>query len=448
LRLLRLGRAPGFTLAAAGTLGVGVAASAVVLAFAYATLIQPVARFPERDRIVDVQATRGRGPGDRFAVFPADFVAWRARQRSFEAFGAYQPLGGVDLTGRGEALRLRSHRVTAGLFPALGVVPELGRTFTADEEQPGRDRVTVLSDHLWRRLGAAPGILGQTLLLGGERHRVVGVMPPGFGVRGGFPDLWLPLSFGPGRPADRKSATLGVIARLRPGVTLNQARADLGAIAAALEESFPDTNRELRPSLEPLAEVMTRGLRPTVFLLLAVVAAVLAVAGVNLGNLFLARAIGRDGEMAVRASLGATPGRLVRQVLGESALLGGLAAAAGVALAAGALELLPDLRGQFLYRSIELRLSAPVLALSGGLAFLVGLLAGVVPALRAARTGSQRLAGGSGKATRGRRAALLTHALGTGQVAATGPCWPGPGSCCTAWWSGWVPISATRRTGC
>lgn len=415
--LRRLARAPGFTLTAAGTLGFGVAASAVVLAFGYATLVQPVALFPERDRIVDVQATRSHGPGGRFAVYPADFLAWRAGQRSFRAFGAYHPLGEIDLTGHGAPRRLRCHRATGGLFAALGVAPELGRGFSPEEETPGRDRVTVLSDHLWRSLGADPGIVGRTLLLDGELHRVVGVMPPGFGVRGGFPDLWLPLSFGPGRPADRRSATLGVIARLRPGVTLERARADLASIAAALEESFPETNRDLRPSLEPLVPLMTRGLRPTVFLLLAAVAVVLAVAAVNLGNLLLARAIGRDGEMAVRASLGATPVRLALELLGESALLGGLAAVAGTALAAAALKLLPDLQGQFLYRSVELRLGAPVVGLSGGLAFLVGTMAGVVPALRAARAGTRQLAGAA--ATRGRRAARVTRALGTAQVAAT-----------------------------
>jgi hypothetical protein len=362
--LRRLVREPRFTLAAAGTLGVAVAACSLVLAFGWATLVQPTARFAEPERIVDVQATRtGGGEGRRHAVYPADFLAWRdapTTRSSFEAFGAYAPIGAEDLSrrpGGGEPVRLFVHRATAGLFPALGVPPARGRTFQPAEEEPGNDRVALLSDHLARRLGASPG---EELVLGGEPHRIVGVMPPGFGVRGGFPDLWLPLSFGPQRPADRRSATLGVIGRLAPGVSIDAARAELSAVAAGLEERFPDTNEDLRPSLLPLVELMTTGLRPTVRLLLGAVLAVLAVAAVNLSNLLLARSIARRGEMAVRASVGAGPARLARQSVLETTALSLVAALLGVALAAAVLPLLPDHHGRFLYRSIDLRLGAPV----------------------------------------------------------------------------------------
>jgi len=420
-----LRRAPGFTAAATGTLGVAVAASALVLAFGWATLIQPVASFPDRDRLVDLQATRGRGAGDRFGVTPGDFVAWREAQTSFLAFGAYVPIGEIDLGPSGlagapsEPLQLRSHLATADVFRALGVPPALGRTFGPADEEPGSDRVAILSGHLWRRLGADPGAAGSTLLLDGEPYRVVGVMPPGFGLRGGVPDLWLPLSFGAHRPADRRTGTLVVIGRLRPEVGIARARAELDAIGAALEAEHPESNRDLRPSLMPLAALMTATVRPMVLLLLGAVGAVLAVAAVNLGNLLLARSLAREGEMAVRSSLGAEPARLARQTLLEGAVLAALAAGAGTVLAAGALRLLPDLQGQFLHRSIELRLGPPVLALTAALALLAGGAAAVVPALRAARLAAKSARRPAATASRDRRAVRLGRALVVGQIAAT-----------------------------
>ena len=423
--LRRLRRTAGFTAAAATTLGVAVAASAVVLAFGWATLVQPVVRFPDRERLVDVLATRasGEGAGERFGITPADFLAWRDAQTSFAAFGAYVPIGEVDAVSAGaaggEPLRLRSHRVTTDLFRALGVPPALGRSFGVADEVPGQDGVAVLSDHLWRRLGADPGLLGEVLLLDGDPHRVVGVMPPGFGVRGGFPDLWLPLSFGPEHSADRRTATLGVVGRLRPAAEIDRARAELDDVAATLEADHPDTNRDLRPSLEPLVEVMTAGLRPTVLLLLGAVAAVLAVAAVNVGNLLLARALAREGEMAIRSSVGAGPWRLARQVLLEGVVLSALSAGLGVALAAGALRLLPDLHGQFLYRSVELRLGPPVLVLAALLAVTAGALATVTPALRAAGAASWSGRRAMTTASRDRRASFAARTLVVGQVAAT-----------------------------
>lgn len=423
--LRRLLRTPGFTAAAVATLGVAVAACSVVLAFGWATLVQPVARFPDRELLVDVQATRGRGADDRFGVAPADFVAWREAQTSFEAFGAYVPIGEIDLesgpgVGAGfEPLRLRSHLATADVFRALGVPPALGRAFGPETEPAGSDRVALLSDHLWRRLGGDPAVVGESLLLGGQPYRVVGVMPPGFGVRGGVPDLWIPLAFGPERPADRRTGTLVVVGRLRPDVGIERARAEMEAIGAALEAEFPDTNEDLRPSLEPLAALMTKGLRPTVLLLLGAVAAVLAVAAVNLGNLLLSRALAREREMSIRSSLGAGPGRLARQVLVEGAVLSCLAALVGMVLAAAALRALPDLQGRFLFQSIELRLGAPVLAGTAALALLAGALATVVPALRAAGTASWAARRPSAAATRDRRSARLGRALVVGQIAAT-----------------------------
>lgn len=417
--LRRLRRRPLPALATALTVALGVAGTAAVLAVTEAAVVRPVA-FPEAERLVEVQATRGRGAGDRFALYPADFVAWRAAARSFESFAGYSPLGGFEWTGAGPPERLRAHLVSPGFFATLGVRPLAGREFRAGEDQPGRDRVVVLSHRLWHgRLGGDRAVVGRTLVLDGAPWTVVGVMPPGFGVRGGVPDLWVPLSFGPGRPVDRTSAYLGAIERLAPGATLAAARAELEAAAAAVARERPGTDRGLRPSLEPLIELMVAGQRDTVRLLLAAGGLLLAAAAVNAAALGLTQAFARRGEAAVRAALGAGRRRLVRHGLLEGLPPVALGTGLGVALAAAALASLPDLGGRLLYRSVEPRLGGWVLALTAAAGLAVWLLSAGLPALAAAR--SARPAAGGGRGTtpgRGSRRGLSLLVAGQVTVAA------------------------------
>lgn len=423
--LRRLRRRPRPALATALTVALGIAGAAAVLAVAEAALVRPVA-FPEAERLVDVQATRGRGAGDRFALYPADFLAWRAAARSFEGFAGYSPLGAFEWTGAGPPERLRAHLVTPGFFATLGVRPLAGREFRAGEDQPGRDRVVVLSHRLWRgRFGGDRAVLGRTLVLDGAPWTVVGVMPPGFGVRGGVPDLWAPLVFGRARPADRASAYLGAIGRLAPGATLAAARAELEAAAAAVAAEHPETNRGLGPSLEPLTELMVSGQRDTVRLLLAVAGLLLAAAAINAAAFGLAQAHVRRGESAVRAALGAGRRRLLRQGLLEGLPPVAIGTGLGLALAAGVLSALPDLGGRLLYRSIDPRLGGWVLARIAASALAVWLLAAGLPAFAAARAARPR-AGGRG-ATRGRGSRRALSALVAAQVAAAAALLAGAG---------------------
>ena len=208
--------------------------------------------------------------------------------------------GSFDLTGQGDPKKVAGRLVSTNLFTTLGVNPFLGRIFLPSEEEPGQDRVTVLSHAFWQQhLGSDPAVLGTSITLDGEAYTVLGVMPPDFGMRGGQADLWVPLSFGPHRPADRGSAYLGAIGRLKPGVSLEQARLEMDLLGQRLEEDFPDTNAGLRPSLLPLAEVMTGTVRPTLEILLLAAGFVLLIACANVSNLLLPPGVARRGEFAL-----------------------------------------------------------------------------------------------------------------------------------------------------
>lgn len=412
-----LRREPTFTAAAVLTLGLGIAASVVILALVHAARIQPVARFSAPERIVDILPFHRERPQARLSFRPADFVAYREAATSFSHFAAYDPLGSFNLTGTGPPQRLKAHAVSADFFTTLGVQARLGRTFTTDETQPGADRVVLLSEHLWQRLGADASLLGRPLLLDGTPYTAVGVMPGGFGVSGGFPDIWVPLAFGPERPIDRQSGTLGGIARLRPGTSLEEARHEATVIAQRLEASFPATNEDLRFSLEPRVALM-KASSDNLLMLLGAVVLVLLIAAVNVANLQLARVVAREDEMATRFSLGACRWRLARQVWLESTLLALFGAGLGLLLAAWALRALPDLHGTYLYRSVNLRINLWVVALGIGFALAAGFLAGLLPALRVLGRTAAPLTVSPGL-TAGPRARRLNHALLIGQVVAT-----------------------------
>lgn len=380
-----LKRRPGLTTTIVVTLALGIGANGVILALLHAAYIQPIALFTEPERIVDVLPIH-QERNTRLSFWPADFIAFRNEAQSFDHFAAFDPLGSTNLTGDGLPQRLAVHFVTADFFPALGIEPLFGRLFDDADEHPGNDRVTLLSRHLWRqRFGSVNDIVGRTILLDDEPHTVIGVLPGGFGVAGGFPDLWLPLAFGPERPIDRQSGTLGGIARLHRGVSLATARQEMDVLARRLEETFPATNRGMRLSLEPRIERMRAGSEP-LLVLLGAVALVLLIAVVNVANLGLVRVFARRRELMIRASLGAGRWQLLRLIVCENLLL---------ALAGGVLSLLaiywglgtlPELRGIYLYRSVELSLNGWVVALVLGLSLLTGLLTAVLPGRIARRT--------------------------------------------------------------
>ncbi len=373
---------PGYTAAAVLTLALGIGANTAIFSVVDAVLLRPLP-FPEPDRLVDVLAVRSGPETDRVAISPADFLAWRAQGRVFQDLGAYVPFGRLDWTGGPEPVRLSRHLVSEGLLAALGVRPAHGRLFAAEEYQEGARRVALLSDRLWRtRLGADPAAVGRSLTLGGEVYVVVGVLPRDFRIRGGEPDLLLPLAFGPAAAADRESSYLGAIGRLRPGVSLEQARLAMGK---DFKDGKDTNDQTMTASLVPLHEVMAGPARTALFVLFGAVVFVLLIACANVSGLQLVRAASRQPEIVLRSALGADRRRLARQLLVESGVLAVLGGLGGVLLAVLALRLLPDARGVYLPRDVELGVDLRVLGFTLILTLLAGLVSGLAPALRGSR---------------------------------------------------------------
>ncbi|HXO19395.1 MAG TPA: ABC transporter permease [Thermoanaerobaculia bacterium] len=404
--LRALSQRPGYTAAAVLTLALGLGASTAIWSVAEAVLLRPLP-FPRADRLVELQATHPRRGAERVAITPADFLAWRSAGTSFEHLGAYVPFGTLDLTGGGEPERLSRHLVSEGLLEALGVRAARGRLFTRDEYGATAERAVVLADGFWRRrFGADPAVVGRRLRLGGELYAVVGVLPAGFRIIGGSPDLLVPLVFGPAAASDRESGSLGAIGRLRPGVRLRQARAELEAVSARLARQFPATNEDLQASLLPLRQVFAGAAPAALAVLLGAVGFLLLIACANVAGLERVRAVSREREIVVRAALGAGWRRLLRLLLVESLLLSALGGALGLALAALALRLLPDARGVYLPRDLALGIDAGACGFALVLTLLTGLAAGLAPALLASRVDlAASLRSRSGAARAGRRGA-------------------------------------------
>jgi predicted permease len=326
LRSLR--HAPGFALAAILTFAIGIGATTAIFTVLHAVLLRPLA-YADPDRLV-VLLHEGQ-----FPVSPADFLDYRREVRSYERISAAQAWSATLASGEG-AERLPGLQVTADLFRTLGVPAALGRTFVNGEDQPDRDRVVVLSDALWkRRFGGDRGVVGRTVTLDGEPFTVVGVMPPSFRFAPFWATnatLWRPLSLA-ARSSDRAGRSLRVFARLRDGVTLEQARAEASAVAARLASAFPATNARLGMDVVVLREKVVSGVRPTLWLLAATVALVLLIACVNVASLQIVRGAARQKELAVRAALGAARRRLVWQTLAESLTLSAAGGSVGLLLA-------------------------------------------------------------------------------------------------------------------
>lgn len=375
-----------FALAAVLTLALGIGANTAVFSVVNGVLLRPLP-FEEPERLT---WWWGRfHANDSASVSPPDFLDYRAQAKSFASMGASIGFGFTyNLTGEGEPLRLTGAPVSAGYFETLGARPILGRTFRAEEERAGNETVVILSHRLWQeRFGGDRGVIGRALALNGRSHTVIGVMGPEFD----YPQesrLWTPIPFGHEETSVRRFHFLRPVGRLRDGVTIEQAQAELDTIAAQLERQYPESNTTWSIRLEPLRSVLVGSVEQPLLLLWAAVGFVLVIACANVANLLLARGEARQKEIAIRKALGASRRRIVAQLLTESVLLALAGAAGGLALAYAGVALLQDLAPNFLPRVEQVGIDFRVFGFAMGAALVTGCVAGIVPALHAMRVDS------------------------------------------------------------
>ena len=405
--LRQFARRPAFYGFAALILALGIGTNATLFSAVKGVLLQPLP-LPEPDRLVRLfEQNEGKGWGHSM-VAPGNWRDWR-ESGSFTDIAVFLERN-ANLVGGDEASRVRFTACSPNFFSVVGVAPALGRGFTEEEAQPGRDDVVVLSHAFWTaRLGGREDVLGLSVTLDGRETKVVGVMPEGFTYPQAGMDLWKPLGLAPMEAAERGGHWLKALGRLAEGTTLDAASSEMRAIAARLAQEHPETNDGWDVALTPLHQVETYEARTPLLFLWASTGFVLLIACVNVAHMLLVRSRARRGELALRRTLGADRRRLVRQLLTESLLLAAVAATAGIALAAAGLRLLPALAAGSLPRSETLVLDAWAVLFTVALATLCGVAFGTLPALRAHRTAlaSDLAAQRSGGSSRSWRRAMI-----------------------------------------
>jgi predicted permease len=422
VRALR--RTPGFTLAAITALALGIGATTTIFTVVNGVLLRPL-QYEAPDRLANIWNDLGEGAQSLPAVSPADFQDYKRRSRTFEAFAAAAE-GDVanlrgNLTGEGEPERADIVTVTANFFPLLGVTPMLGRQFLPEEEVVNGPHVIMLSHRLWqRRFAGDPSLVGKTVQIDGVAHEVVGILPRDFHLQ--LPteafqvtdaDLWAPIQFDYGQPLPRNLTFFTVFGRLAPGVTFEQAQAEMNLIAEQFRSEFKEhAASKLRIRAVPLHYDVIKHARPALLVLLGAVGMVLLIACANVANLLLVRGTIRRAEFALRTALGASRGAMVRQVLTESLILAVAGGGLGLGITVAALAVLRRLHPANLPRLGDIQLDATVLGFTIVICAVTSVLFGLVPALRAANTDPQEYLkagarGGSGADRRGARNLLI-----------------------------------------
>jgi putative ABC transport system permease protein len=373
---------PGFTTVAVITLALGIGANSAIFSVVNAVLLRPLS-YPESERIVIFDGINAAQGITQSNMSVPDFADWQSQNHVFEQMAGFVT-GGSVLTNGDETERVRGSGVTADFFPLMRTNAVMGRALQADDAQKGRDNVIVLSYGLWqRRFGGDQNVVGNQVIVSGESVTIVGVMPPGFDYPAQT-ELWVPFPLDPAAER-RDNRYLNVITRLKPGVTLAAAQAQMNTINQRLAQSYVETNSNWTVQLTILRERLVGALRSSLLLLLGAVVFVLLIACANVANLLLARATVRQKELAVRSALGASRFRIIRQLLTESILLSAVGGGIGLLLSVWLTKLLIAISPPNSPRFDEIRPDARVFAFTLGLTVLTGLLFGLAPALQASR---------------------------------------------------------------
>ena len=379
-----LWKSPAFSAVAVILVALGIGANTAVFSVVEAVLLRPLP-YDDPDRLAMVWEDASHMGFPQNTPAPANFIDWKKQNRVFTDMAAMAG-GTYNLTGEGDPEKVDGYAAGWNLFPLLGVKPALGRTFLPEEDRPGGPRVALLSHGLWkRRFGGDHGLVGRDIQINGEKHVVVGVMPPGFHFPSKDTEVWTPLAFSEQQWAQRGSHFLLVVARLKPGAAFEQARADMDVIARRLARDYPDNNRDIGALVVLLKEQFVGEIRRGLIVLLVAVGFVLLIACANIANLLLARTAGRSREIAVRTALGAGKLRVARQLLAENLLLAALGGLLGVMLACWSFAFLQQLVPADLSAAAPLQLDLRVLAFTLLATVCTGLLFGLAPVLQAGR---------------------------------------------------------------
>ncbi|HEX4696404.1 MAG TPA: ABC transporter permease [Candidatus Udaeobacter sp.] len=402
---------PGFTIVAVCALALGIGANSAIFSVVNAVLLRPLP-FKNPEQLVMVWENAAHQGFPKNTPSPLNFLDWQRQNTVFTGMAAMCERS-FNLTGVGEPERVDGRRVSANLFDLLGVPASLGRTFVQEDDRPGA-HVVVLSDSLWkRRFGSDPSVIGRAVTLNGESYTVIGVMPRSVHLPayGNWNDqLWVPIAFTNEEATQRGNHFLDVVARMKPGITLKQAQAEMETIAARLAKEYPKYNMRIGATVTPLHEEIVGDIKPALLILLGAVGFVLLIACANVANLLLARAAVREKEIALRLALGASRFRLTRQFLTESVLLASVGAGFGLLLAVAGVRVLKTFVPSMILQIQTINIDAKVLLFTASVALLTGIAFGLAPALHASHSnlndslkegGRDSSVGGKGNRLRG-----------------------------------------------